>query len=223
MQTKKTYIPIESKEFKGWFEIPGFSRYCANKEGHVLNKKTKNFSIGGRSDRYLRVSAYKDGQSHAGLYYIHDLVCRAFHGLPEGKNIVVMHKDNNRSNNRPSNLQWGTQSENILQVYRDGLKFSHKYSIAHESYPSWMGWALEAHHEKTKEEEPTYYVSVNSSLIKTADYNSKDKTLDIEFRTGGTYRYHEISAPRFRGFIHAKSQGKYFLKHIKGVFPAQRL
>lgn len=33
---------------------------------------------------------------------------------------VVMHLDNNPSNNNYKNLQWGTQSQNILQAYREG-------------------------------------------------------------------------------------------------------
>lgn len=33
---------------------------------------------------------------------------------------VVMHLDNNPENNYYKNLKWGTQSQNILQAYRDG-------------------------------------------------------------------------------------------------------
>jgi len=41
------------------------------------------------------------------------LVCEAFHGVPpEGKN-VCMHLDENSRNNRPENLAWGTQKENL--------------------------------------------------------------------------------------------------------------
>ena len=42
------------------------------------------------------------------------LVCEAFHGpKPKGHNIVCMHKDENSRNNRPENLKWGTQKENL--------------------------------------------------------------------------------------------------------------
>ena len=41
------------------------------------------------------------------------LVCDAFHGLPpEGRN-VCMHIDDDPGNNRPENLRWGTQKENM--------------------------------------------------------------------------------------------------------------
>ena len=41
------------------------------------------------------------------------LVCEAFHGpQPKGK-PYVLHKDENSRNNRPENLMWGTQKENL--------------------------------------------------------------------------------------------------------------
>ena len=44
---------------------------------------------------------------------IAQLVCEAFHGpAPEGK-PYVLHKDENSRNNRPDNLCWGTQKENL--------------------------------------------------------------------------------------------------------------
>lgn len=46
-------------------------------------------------------------------YKVHRLVCEAFHGpAPEGKNVVI-HLDENALNNRPENLKWGTQKENL--------------------------------------------------------------------------------------------------------------
>jgi hypothetical protein len=44
---------------------------------------------------------------------VHRLVCEAFHGpAPEGKN-VVLHLDEDATNNKPENLRWGTQKENL--------------------------------------------------------------------------------------------------------------
>lgn len=46
-------------------------------------------------------------------YKIARLVCEAFHGpSPTGKN-VCMHLDEDASNNRSSNLEWGTQKQNL--------------------------------------------------------------------------------------------------------------
>jgi hypothetical protein len=41
------------------------------------------------------------------------LVAEAFHGPPPFDGAVVMHADENATNNRPSNLRWGTQKENL--------------------------------------------------------------------------------------------------------------
>ena len=46
-------------------------------------------------------------------YKVARLVCEAFNGPPpEGMN-VCMHLDENSRNNLPTNLQWGTQKENL--------------------------------------------------------------------------------------------------------------
>lgn len=42
----------------------------------------------------------------------HRLICEAFHG-PAEEDQVCMHLDEDSSNNRPSNLAWGTQKENL--------------------------------------------------------------------------------------------------------------
>jgi hypothetical protein len=41
------------------------------------------------------------------------LVCEAFHGPPSDESPVCIHIDENSANNRPSNLKWGTQKENL--------------------------------------------------------------------------------------------------------------
>ena len=46
-------------------------------------------------------------------YKVHRLICEAFHGpAPDGKPIVI-HLDEDATNNAPSNLRWGTQKENL--------------------------------------------------------------------------------------------------------------
>jgi len=44
---------------------------------------------------------------------IHRLVCEAFHGPAPFERAVVLHLDENAFNNRPENLRWGTQKENL--------------------------------------------------------------------------------------------------------------
>jgi len=44
---------------------------------------------------------------------VHQLVCEAFHGPRPFPNAVVIHIDEDAHNNRPENLKWGTQKENL--------------------------------------------------------------------------------------------------------------
>lgn len=46
-------------------------------------------------------------------YKVARLVCEAFHGSPPFEGAVCMHLDENGKNNRPENLKWGTQKENL--------------------------------------------------------------------------------------------------------------
>jgi len=41
------------------------------------------------------------------------LICEAFHGPQPFPEAVVMHLDENSRNNKPKNLAWGTQKENM--------------------------------------------------------------------------------------------------------------
>lgn len=45
---------------------------------------------------------------------VHQIVARAFHGVPSNNSMVVDHKDTNRCNNRPENLAWVTKFENMM-------------------------------------------------------------------------------------------------------------
>jgi hypothetical protein len=45
-------------------------------------------------------------------YKVHRLVCEAFYG-PAERGQVCMHVDEDSSNNRPENLAWGTQKQNL--------------------------------------------------------------------------------------------------------------
>jgi hypothetical protein len=50
---------------------------------------------------------------HYGNIKVHQAVCEAFHGPKPFPSAVVIHKDEDAHNNRPENLKWGTQAENL--------------------------------------------------------------------------------------------------------------
>lgn len=52
-------------------------------------------------------------KSLAKTFKVHRLVCEAFHGPSPFRGAVVMHLDDDPANNRPENLKWATQKENL--------------------------------------------------------------------------------------------------------------
>lgn len=66
-----------------------------------------------KASKNARHEYYGISWSKKGNLKVHRLVCEAFHGpAPEGRNYVL-HIDENGLNNRPENLSWGTQKENL--------------------------------------------------------------------------------------------------------------
>ncbi len=60
---------------------------------------------------------------HLGKYCrgipVHQLVMLAFHGFPP-PGLEAMHINGNPKDNRPENLKYGTHSENMIDMYRNG-------------------------------------------------------------------------------------------------------
>lgn len=70
---------------------------------------------------YFNVDLWKDNKKK--VLKVHRLVAHAF--IPNPNNYpLVMHLDNNPSNNLLSNLQWGTQSQNMQHCVASGRKNS---------------------------------------------------------------------------------------------------
>ena len=109
-------------ENEQWNEIPSLPEYEASSWGRVRRKVyTKEMPHGG-------VREY-GGKAHFGAfdararrfqfvfrqktYRVHRVVCEAFHGPAPFEGAVVMHLDEDSTNNRPENLCWGTQKQNL--------------------------------------------------------------------------------------------------------------
>lgn len=55
-----------------------------------------------------------NGYMFIGGVRVHQIVATAFYGEPENQNMIVNHKDANRSNNRLENLHWITKIESVF-------------------------------------------------------------------------------------------------------------
>lgn len=64
---------------------------------------------------------------------------------------------------------------------------------------------------------------LESKLLAAAAYIPLRRALYLRFHSGEIYRYFTFPAERFQEFLDADSQGRYFLSHIRGQFPYQRL
>lgn len=60
---------------------------------------------------YLTINLCKDGGQKC--CFVHRLVALTFLGEPSSPDLVVNHKDGNKLNNIPENLEWITQIENM--------------------------------------------------------------------------------------------------------------
>lgn len=105
-----------------WRAIPSMPTHVASSEGRLMViPHQKPMPHGGlrtyggtavrgswvaKEQRYITVIR---GRTHK----VARLVAEAFHGSAPFPRAVVMHLDEDASNNRPENLQWGTQKENL--------------------------------------------------------------------------------------------------------------
>lgn len=104
-----------------WKDVPGYEgTYKISNMGRV-----KSLNYDGSMEarimtpyyvhKYKRVRIFKDKKSIS--VGVHRLVAQAFIPNPDNKPFVN-HIDGDQSNNRVDNLEWCTQSENVMHAYR---------------------------------------------------------------------------------------------------------
>lgn len=104
-----------------WKDIDGFPDYKINSEGKIL-RISKNYYLKPCLDKsigYFVVNLY-DTKGRPRRKFLHRLIAEAFIPNPENKR-TVNHIDGNKSNNELSNLEWATDSENMLHAFSHGL------------------------------------------------------------------------------------------------------
>jgi hypothetical protein len=92
------------------------SIYCDYGNNKFLKKKVFTNKVNGYSYVSIKSKSGKQVQRR-----VHILVAKAFIKKPDSNYNIVMHKDNNKTNNNINNLKWGTLSMNTQQAYGDGL------------------------------------------------------------------------------------------------------
>ena len=90
-------------------------RYLVRDNGGVYRLRKNN----GKASKWDEIWTFgrkddKTGYMFIGEARVHRIVCTAYHGEPVGEQKWVDHIDTNRCNNRPENLRWVTELENLL-------------------------------------------------------------------------------------------------------------
>ena len=101
---------LDVKTFEGLYEV--------DRDGNVYSiRRRRKLKPYVNNSGYLKVDLYYFGMKQK--KYVHRIVAEAFIKNPHKKEIVN-HKDGNRKNNNVENLEWMTQSENMLHCVRNG-------------------------------------------------------------------------------------------------------
>jgi HNH endonuclease/NUMOD4 motif len=76
--------------------------------GHVLRPASR-----GSGHLYVMLA---DGRGKTRKHYVHRLVAAAFLGPPPFDGALVLHQDDDPTNNAPANLYWGSHQDNVLDA-----------------------------------------------------------------------------------------------------------
>lgn len=108
------------KGYEGLYQVSNFGRARSldtiGDNGRVYKGIIKTLSDNGKGYLYVKLKV-KGVQKAA---YIHRLVAEAFIPNPENK-PEVNHKDGDKSNNFPTNLEWNTKLENVRHSFENGF------------------------------------------------------------------------------------------------------
>jgi lysyl-tRNA synthetase class 2 len=66
-------------------------------------------------------------------------------------------------------------------------------------------------------------VTISSSNLKSAKFNTEDETLLMEFNNGSIYEYEKVPWELFTKFRMAESQGSFFSKNISRTFKYKKV
>jgi len=115
-------MPAYTGSGEVWRLVPSAPQFLVSSEGRIMVAPYwADMPHGGRrsygGEPRFGVWSKTDGRFitvwKGKTFKVHQLVCEAFNGPAPFSGAVVMHIDENAANNRPCNLQWGTQKENL--------------------------------------------------------------------------------------------------------------
>lgn len=100
-----------------WRPVPSNPKYFASSLGRIINSRKKLLTVFMDSSGYQIVSFWQPG---GGRIRVHNIIAETFLGKkPYGSQ--VNHKNGNKCDNRPENLEYVSQADNLRHAFRTGL------------------------------------------------------------------------------------------------------
>ena len=162
-------------EFSNKQRVRSIDRYVATKGNGKRLSKGSLLTITPTQDGYLSVNLSKDGKSKT--VYIHQLAWEYFNGMKVPEGMDVNHKDSNRQNNNPSNLEVVTHKANCNAVDTQGKTPAQK----RWENPAWI-----AHNKKMTEMLKNQSKQVTAINLETHEHTIYNRVTDAQDATGVT-------------------------------------
>ena len=103
---------IEYKD-EVWVVAADYKNYLVSNYARIKNKQTNYILNTNEINKYLWAALQgKDGKSHK--LSVHRLVMNSFYPREDARKLQINHIDGNKHNNKLSNLEWCTGSENMM-------------------------------------------------------------------------------------------------------------
>lgn len=128
-----------------WLPIPGHDGYEASNTMQVrsVDRVVEMFNQHGPYLRTFKGKVLSQRTTSRGymtvtIGVVHRLVCMAFHGPPPSEDSVARHLDDDKMNNSPGNLAWGSVRQNNVDSVRNGKhrnQNSTKVSCSKDGHP----------------------------------------------------------------------------------------
>ena len=135
----KERTPFDSDVIEYWAQVPDVAihdiiheRYYISTFGNTYNANThKSFGLSMHKKGYLQFSGFSTTNGKAITRKIHIVLMRTFAYFPGCEEYEVNHIDGNKLNNKITNLEWCTSSENTIHAIQHGLKtvFGNSYNV----------------------------------------------------------------------------------------------
>ena len=65
--------------------------------------------------------------------------------------------------------------------------------------------------------------AVRSTNVASVGYDAKARVLEIEFKSGGVYRYSGVPEKRYQSLMKASAIGSYFIREIKPWYTCRKI